>query len=57
MARMVLRASLAAQPVYALFGKRGIDLTSYPGPDTKSLNDMGYYVHNGPHTTLPPTLR
>jgi hypothetical protein len=46
-------ASLAAKPVYELFGKRGIDLTTYPGPDTKSLNDMGYYLHDGPHTTLP----
>ncbi len=46
-------ASLAARPVYELFGKRGVDLPSYPPPDTKSLNDMGYYLHDGPHTTLP----
>ncbi len=46
-------ASLAAKPVYELFGRTGVGLDDYPKPNTKSLNDMGFFVHDGPHTTLP----
>jgi hypothetical protein len=49
-------ASLAAKPVWELYGKRGIDLTTYPAPGAQSLNDMGYYVHKGPHTVAPGDL-
>lgn len=49
-------ASLAAKPVWELYGKKGIDLTAYPRPGGKSLNDMGYFVHDGPHTVAPGDL-
>jgi hypothetical protein len=44
-------ASLAAKPVYELFGKRGVDWLEFPAAGSRSLNDMGYFIHKGPHMT------
>lgn len=46
-------ASLAAKPVYELFGKQGVPMTDFPVPNTKLLHDMGYFIHDGPHMTFP----
>jgi len=45
-------SSLAVAPVYRLFGKEGIDITEFPEPGTRSLKDMGYFIHDGGHKTL-----
>ncbi len=42
-------AAVAAEPVYELFGKRGLGTRTWPGPDTPILNDIGYFMHKGPH--------
>jgi hypothetical protein len=42
-------SALAAEPVYRLFGKKGLGLAEYPRPETRIISDIGYYVHNGGH--------
>lgn len=42
-------SALAAEPVYRLFGKKGVGLAEYPQPETRIISDIGYYVHNGGH--------
>jgi hypothetical protein len=46
-------AAQAAQPVYALFGKRGPGNGPFPAAGVRILNDMGWFMHEGEHTTLP----
>ena len=47
-------AAQAAEPVYQLFGKKGIGTGPFPAPkDDSMLNTLGYYMHDGPHTVLP----
>jgi hypothetical protein len=48
-------AAVAAEPVYALFGKRGLGLGTdgWPAAGTPILHDIGYYMHAGGHGTLP----
>lgn len=43
----------AAAPVWALFGKTPIAKGDFPEPGKAVLNDMGWYMHAGEHTTLP----
>jgi len=48
-------AAVAAEPVYRLFGKKGPGTTVFPAAKDESLllNDLGYYMHDGPHGVLP----
>lgn len=46
-------AIVAAEPVYELFGKRGLGTKMWPAPETAILNDMGYFMHDGPHSPPP----
>jgi len=46
-------AAVAAEPVYHLFGKRGLETTVMPVPGEPILQDLGYYMHAGGHGTLP----
>lgn len=46
-------AAVAAEPVYNLLGKKGLETTKWPAPGTPILNDLGYYMHEGGHGTLP----
>jgi hypothetical protein len=47
-------AAQAAEPVYQLFGKKGVGQGPFPAPkDDSMLNLLGYYMHDGPHTVLP----
>jgi len=47
-------AARAAEPVYKLFGKEGLNRSLMPQPgDTTLLNTLGYYMHQGGHTVLP----
>ena len=43
----------AAQGVWALFGRKGPGNGAFPAAGTPILNDMGWYMHEGEHTTLP----
>lgn len=46
-------AAVAAGPVYRLLGKQGLDTDQWPPAGTPILHDIGYYMHNGGHGTLP----
>jgi len=46
-------AAKAATPVYALFGKKGIDVYSMPPAGKPIMNTLGYLMHDGPHGVLP----
>jgi len=48
-------AAVAAEPVYRLFGKTGPSGSTPPNPKDESLllNDLGYYMHEGPHGVQP----
>ena len=46
-------AAVAAEPVYELLGKKGLETHSMPAADTPILNDLGYYMHTGGHGTVP----
>lgn len=46
-------AALAAGPVYRLFGKQGLDTDEWPPAGVAILHDIGYYMHNGGHGTMP----
>lgn len=47
-------AAVAAEPVYALFGKRGPGTDAMPAAgEQTALNTLGYYMHAGGHGTIP----
>lgn len=46
-------AAVAAEPVYKLLGKKGLQTDVWPSAGTPVLNDLGYYMHAGGHGTLP----
>jgi hypothetical protein len=46
-------AAVAAGPVYRLLGKQGLETDQWPPAGTPILHDIGYYMHNGGHGTLP----
>jgi hypothetical protein len=48
-------SAVAAEPVYKLFGKTGPGTAVMPQAKDTSLllNDLGYYMHEGPHGVLP----
>jgi len=46
-------AAVAAEPVYKLLGKTGLETQTFPKAGEPILNDMGYYMHAGGHGTQP----
>lgn len=43
-------AAVAAEPVYHLLGKKGLETSEFPAADTPVLKgDLGFYYHTGPH--------
>lgn len=47
-------AAQAAQPVYDLFGLKGVGTGPFPAPgDDTKLETLGYYMHEGGHKVLP----
>lgn len=47
-------AAVAAEPVYHLFGKKGLETTAMPtAGDTTMLNPLGYFMHSGGHGVFP----
>ena len=46
-------AAVAAGPVYELLGKKGLRTDRLPPPGEPILNDLGYYMHEGGHGTIP----
>lgn len=48
-------SAVAATPIYHLFGEKGIETSTMPAAEDKSLsmNRLGYYMHKGGHTVLP----
>ena len=49
-------AAVAAEPVYRLYGKKGLDTTKLPVADEAILHDMGFLMHAGGHLTLPQDI-
>lgn len=43
------RAAVAAEPVYELFGKKGLGTDKIPANGIPILHDIGYYMHKGGH--------
>lgn len=47
-------AAVAAEPVYHLFGKKGLETTAMStAGDTTMLNPLGYFIHSGGHGVFP----
>jgi hypothetical protein len=46
-------AAQAASPVYALFGKQGLDRDEMPPLDQAVMRDVGFSCHTGKHDILP----
>jgi hypothetical protein len=46
-------AAVAAEPVYKLLGKDGLDTDVWPSAKQPILHDIGYYMHDGGHGMVP----
>ena len=46
-------AAHAADPVYKLLGKQGLETNEWPPAGTLVLHTLSYYMHSGGHGTLP----
>jgi hypothetical protein len=46
-------AEKAAEPVYQLLGKQGLDTAEWPPAGVAIMHTLGYYMHSGGHGTLP----
>jgi len=47
-------AAVHAEPVFKLFGQKGLGRTSFPEAGDKSMqNTLGFYMHRGGHSVLP----
>ena len=46
-------AAVAAEPVYSLFGKKGLGTDVWPAAGKPVLHDLGYFMHAGGHGALP----
>ena len=46
-------AAVAAEPVYKLLGKDGLDTDVWPAAKQPILHDLGYYMHDGGHGMVP----
>ncbi|MEJ2195543.1 MAG: hypothetical protein P8X73_11890 [Ignavibacteriaceae bacterium] len=42
-------AAKAAEPVYELLNKKGLETEKMPSPGNPVLNDIGFYMHDGGH--------
>lgn len=47
------KAALAAEPVYQLFGKKGLGTEIMPASSVPLFQDIGYYMHKGGHGMHP----
>lgn len=45
-------AAVAAEPAYRLYGKKALEVKTWPKPGEAILNDLGYYMHAGGHGTV-----
>jgi hypothetical protein len=46
-------AAVSAGPVYHLFGKQGLETDQWPAAGTPIFHDIGYFMHDGGHGTIP----
>lgn len=46
-------AAVAAGPVYQMLGKEGLDTDKMPPAGEAILKDIGYFMHDGGHGTVP----
>lgn len=46
-------AARAAEPVYKLLGKEGLDTDAFPPLDHAIMHDIGFSCHTGKHDILP----
>ncbi len=46
-------AAIAAEPVYELFGKKGLGTRNFPAAGEPILNNLGYFMHDGGHGNVP----
>ena len=46
-------AAIAAEPVYQLFGKKGLGIDRFPAAGQAVLHDIGYFMHDGGHGNVP----
>ena len=46
-------AAVAAEPVWILLGKKGLETDVSPAPGEPILNDLGYFMHAGDHGAMP----
>lgn len=46
-------AAVAAEPVYRLFGKQGLETRELPKANERILHTIGYSMHAGGHGTVP----
>lgn len=46
-------AAVAAEPVFELLGKQGLDTDQMPQPGEPILHTIGYFMHKGGHGSLP----
>jgi hypothetical protein len=46
-------AAVAAEPVYNLLGKEGLNTDKMPAAGESILNDIGFYMHDGGHGMVP----
>lgn len=46
-------AAVAAGPVYNLLGKKALDTEVWPEAGVPVLNDLGYFMHEGGHGSMP----
>ncbi|HPR12290.1 MAG TPA: acetylxylan esterase [Bacteroidales bacterium] len=46
-------SAVAAEPVWKLLGKKGLETNKWPAPGEAILNDLGYYMHEGGHGAMP----
>jgi hypothetical protein len=53
-AKGMFLAAAAAGPVYELLGKRGLEKSDFPPPETALVGgDIGFRQHSAGHTPLP----
>ena len=46
-------AAVAAEPVFRLLGKQGLGTSQMPAAGQPIFHTIGYYMHDGPHGTMP----
>ncbi len=46
-------AAVAAEPVFRLLGKQGLGTSQMPAAGQPIFHTIGYYMHEGPHGTMP----